>query len=45
MGPSKLIDLHLLTPEMVALVQLSDVADVQREMASDADRILPAEGN
>ena len=44
-GPSKLIDLHLLTPDMVALVQLSDVADVPREMASDADRILPAEGN
>jgi sugar phosphate isomerase/epimerase len=44
-GPSKLIDLHLLTPEIVALVQLSDIADVPREMASDADRILPAEGN
>ena len=44
-GPSKLIDLHLLTPEIVTLVQLSDIADVPREMASDADRILPAEGN
>ena len=30
---------------MIALIQLSDVADVPREMASDADRILPAEGN
>ena len=44
-GPSKLIDLHLLTPETLALVQLSDIADVPREMASDADRILPAEGS
>jgi sugar phosphate isomerase/epimerase len=25
-------------------VQLSDIADVPREMASDADRILPGEG-
>jgi sugar phosphate isomerase/epimerase len=44
-GPSKLIDLHLLTPETLALVQLSDIADVPREMARDADRILPAEGS
>jgi sugar phosphate isomerase/epimerase len=44
-GPSKLIDLYLLTPETLALVQLSDIADVPREMARDADRILPAEGS
>ena len=44
-GPSKLIDLNLLTPETIALVQLSDIADVPREMATDADRILPGEGN
>ncbi|MDP6676583.1 MAG: sugar phosphate isomerase/epimerase family protein, partial [Pirellulales bacterium] len=44
-GPSKVIDLHLLTPETIALVQLSDIADVPREMATDADRILPGEGN
>ncbi len=44
-GPSKLIDLYLLAPETLALVQLSDTADVPREMARDADRILPAEGS
>ena len=43
-GPSKALDLHLLTPEILALVQLSDLADVPREMAADADRILPGEG-
>ena len=43
-GPSKLLDLHLLGPEALALVQLSDIADVPREMATDADRILPGEG-
>jgi len=43
-GPSKTLDLHLLTTETLALVQLSDIADVPREMASDADRILPGEG-
>jgi sugar phosphate isomerase/epimerase len=26
-------------------VQVSDIADVPREMASDADRILPGEGS
>ena len=43
-GPSKALDLHLLNSETLALVQLSDIADVPREMASDADRILPGEG-
>ena len=43
-GPSKPLDLHLLSAETLALVQLSDIADVPREMASDADRILPGEG-
>ncbi|MFM1997066.1 MAG: Inosose isomerase, partial [Planctomycetota bacterium] len=43
-GPSKPLDLYLLSPETLAHVQLSDVADVPREMASDADRILPGEG-
>lgn len=43
-GPSKPLDLYLLNRETLAHVQLSDVADVPREMASDADRILPGEG-
>ena len=44
-GPSKALDLWLLTPENLAHVQLSDIVDVPREMASDADRILPGEGS
>jgi sugar phosphate isomerase/epimerase len=43
-GPSKPLDLWLLTKENLAHVQLSDIADVPREMAADADRILPGEG-
>ena len=43
-GPSKPLDLRLLSRENLAHVQLSDVADVPREMAADADRILPGEG-
>ena len=45
MGPSKESDLGLLSAENLFHVQLSDVADVPREMASDADRILPGEGS
>jgi len=44
-GPSKPLDLGLLSKETLAHVQLSDITDVPREMASDADRILPGEGN
>ncbi len=44
-GPSKFDDLTLLTPDNLAFVQLSDVLSVPREMASDADRILPGEGD
>jgi sugar phosphate isomerase/epimerase len=44
-GPSKPLDLGLLSVETLAHVQLSDIADVPREMASDADRILPGEGS
>ena len=44
MGPSKPLDLWLLSKENLAHVQLSDIADVPREMAADADRILPGEG-
>lgn len=43
-GPSKPLDLWLLSDETLAHVQLSDIADVPREMANDADRILPGEG-
>jgi sugar phosphate isomerase/epimerase len=43
-GPSKPLDLELLSRENLAHVQLSDIAGVPREMASDADRILPGEG-
>jgi 2-keto-myo-inositol isomerase len=44
-GPSKPLDLYLLSRETIAHVQLSDTADVPREMATDADRILPGEGS
>ena len=44
-GPSKPLDLLLLTTEMLAHVQVSDIADVPREMAGDSDRILPGEGS
>ncbi|RLS77903.1 MAG: sugar phosphate isomerase/epimerase [Planctomycetota bacterium] len=44
-GPSKPLDLRLLSNETLAHVQLSDIADVPREMASDSDRILPGEGS
>lgn len=44
-GPSKPLDLGLLSNETLAHVQLSDITDVPREMATDADRILPGEGN
>jgi 4-hydroxyphenylpyruvate dioxygenase len=44
-GPSKPLDLYLLSNDTLAHVQLSDIADVPREMAADADRILPGEGS
>jgi sugar phosphate isomerase/epimerase len=44
-GPSKLEDLGLLTPENLAWVQLCDLSGVPRELARDADRILPGEGD
>ena len=43
-GPSKPLDLGLLSAANLFHVQLSDIADVPREMATDADRILPGEG-
>jgi sugar phosphate isomerase/epimerase len=44
-GPSKFEDLDLLTPERLAFVQLCDVAGVARELATDADRVLPGDGD
>lgn len=44
-GPSKPLDLLLLSADNLAHVQLSDIADVPREMATDSDRILPGEGS
>lgn len=44
-GPSKFEDLGLLTRTNLAFVQLSDLAGVPRELASDASRVLPGEGD
>lgn len=43
-GPSKFEDLELLTSASLAHVQISDLSGVPRELASDADRILPGDG-
>src|SRR5947207_11180554 len=44
-GPSKFEDLELLTPANLAVVQVADVAGVPRELATDADRVLPGDGD
>jgi sugar phosphate isomerase/epimerase len=44
-GPSKFEDLDLLTPANLAFVQVSDLAGVPRELATDADRVLPGDGD
>ena len=44
-GPSKADDLALLTRQNLAHVQLCDVAGVPRELATDADRVLPGDGD
>ncbi len=44
-GPSKFEDLALLSPADLAFVQLCDVAGVPRELATDAYRVLPGEGD
>lgn len=44
-GPSKTEDLELLTTENLAHVQVCDLAGVPRELATDADRILPGDGD
>jgi sugar phosphate isomerase/epimerase len=43
-GPSKSEDLALLTQANLAFVQVSDLSAVLREQATDADRILPGDG-
>jgi 4-hydroxyphenylpyruvate dioxygenase len=44
-GPSKFEDLALLRLDNLAFVQVSDLAGVPRELATDADRILPGDGD
>lgn len=44
-GPSKFEDLALLTRDRLAHVQLCDLAGVPRELATDADRVLPGDGD
>lgn len=44
-GPSKFEDLALLGPDHLAWVQLCDLSGVPRECATDADRVLPGEGD
>jgi sugar phosphate isomerase/epimerase len=44
-GPSKPEDLHYLSPQNLFHVQFCDLADVPREFATDADRILPGDGD
>jgi 4-hydroxyphenylpyruvate dioxygenase len=44
-GPSKTEDLGWLTTDNLFHVQVSDLADTPRELARDADRILPGEGD
>ncbi len=44
-GPSKFEDLGLLTADRLFHVQLCDLAGVPRELATDADRILPGDGD
>jgi 2-keto-myo-inositol isomerase len=44
-GPSKFEDLAYLSPRNLAWVQLCDVSGTPRELAGDADRILPGEGD
>jgi sugar phosphate isomerase/epimerase len=44
-GPSKFEDLALLTPAKLAFVQVCDVLELPRELATDADRIFPGEGS
>ncbi len=45
LGPSKFEDLGYLTVENLFHVQLADLAQLPRELATDADRILPGDGD
>ncbi len=44
-GPSKLEDLAYLSRDNLFHVQLCDLSGVPRELAADADRILPGDGD
>ena len=44
-GPSKFEDLAYLNTENLAWVQICDLAGTPRELAGDADRIFPGEGD
>jgi sugar phosphate isomerase/epimerase len=44
-GPSKPEDLDRLTAKNLAHVQVCDVAGVPRELMTDADRVMPGEGD
>lgn len=44
-GPSKFEDLGFLSPSSLAWVQLCDLAGTPRELAGDADRVLPGDGD
>lgn len=44
-GPSKFEDLAYLSPENLAWVQLCDLAGTPRELAGDADRVFPGDGD
>ncbi|MEX0978769.1 MAG: sugar phosphate isomerase/epimerase [Pirellulales bacterium] len=44
-GPSKSQDLAYLSPDNLFHVQLCDLSGVAREFATDADRILPGDGD
>jgi 2-keto-myo-inositol isomerase len=44
-GPSKAEDLERLTAKNLAHVQVCDVAGVPRELMTDADRVMPGEGD
>jgi sugar phosphate isomerase/epimerase len=44
-GPSKFEDLAHLTLDRLAHVQIADLSGTPRELASDADRILPGDGD
>lgn len=44
-GPSKAEDLDRLMPRELVHVQVCDLAGVPRELATDADRVLPGDGD